>query len=287
MSFKIINKLFFTLTALLLFLLPGSSSADEVLNLYVHPYLPSVELVKRFTPLAEHLGKEIGRTVNLRISKDYQDHITHAGNGDADIAYLGPASYVKLTELHGRKPLLARLEIKGKPVFKGAVIVRKNSTVKTLTELSGKSFAFGDPDSTMSHLVPRSMLIKAGVEINKLSRYRHLKNHNNVALSVLAGDYDAGAVKEEVFYDYEDRGLMLLAWTPDISEHLFVADSSLASETVDSLRTAMLGLKDTRAGREIMHGIKSSMTALVPVRYEDYDNLREIIRILQKDWIKP
>lgn len=67
--------------------------------------------------------------------------------------------------------------------------------------------AFGDPESTMSHLVPRFMLWRVGVTGEVLADYQFLSNHTNVALGVLVGDFDAGAVKEEVFYEFEPKGL--------------------------------------------------------------------------------
>ena len=189
-------KLFVTLLMLLQVLLfSGTLYAQEPLIFAVHPYMPAAELHERFNLLADHLSREIGQPVKLMISRDYKEHIDFVGRGDADIAYIGPASYISMTEQYGKKPLLARLEIKGKPVFKGAIIVRKESKINELTGLAGKSFAFGDPDSTMSSLVPSYMLMNEGVQISELAGYAHLKTHNNVALSVLAGDFDAGAVK--------------------------------------------------------------------------------------------
>ncbi len=260
----------------------GVTNAEESLTLGVHPYLPATELVKRFAPLANYLSKKIGQPVTVRVAGNYQEHIDRIGKNKVDIAYMGPASYVKMVDVYGKKPLLARLEINGNPSFQGVIIVRKESTLHTLTDLTGKRFAFGDPDSTMSHLVPRFMLWKAGVDVDKLASYKFLKNHYNVALGVLVGDYDAGAVKEEVFYKYEKRGLKMLAMTPEISEHVFVASNTLPSQKVHALREALYHLKDDKEGKVIMFSIKNSMTGMVPANDEDYDNLRIILQTPEK-----
>jgi phosphonate transport system substrate-binding protein len=151
-----------------------------------------------------------------------------------------------------------------------------------LSDLEGKSFAFGDPDSTMSHLVPRYMLIEAGIVVEELAHYEFLRSHHNVVLGVLVGDFQAGAVKEEVFYEYEGRGLKALAWTPEIAEHLFVASKKLPAKTVGSLREAMLALKDEPGGRDVMSSIKQGVTAFVPAQDADYDNLRNILHTLEE-----
>ena len=277
----------YILIVLIVFMLSGTLHADEDLIFAVHPYLPATELIKRFNPLAEYLGRETGKSVTLKISGDYESHINLVGRDDVDIAYMGPASYVIMTNQYGRKPLLARVEVMGKPVYNGAIIVRSDSNIHKLADLKGKRFAFGNRFSTSSHLVPRYMLINEGVEISAFSGYAHLNNHNNVALSVLAGDFDVGAVKEEVFFRYEKRGLRVIEWTPDISEHLFIASSEIPRKKADELRTALYNLRNTGEGEEIMKAIKSSITAMIHAKDGDYDNLRHLLKALERENIHP
>ena len=44
--------------------------AAEPLVFSVHPYLPSVELFKRFTPLVDYLSKETGRSIILTVESE-------------------------------------------------------------------------------------------------------------------------------------------------------------------------------------------------------------------------
>jgi len=276
---------FWGLLILLVHCLPLPASAQDPLILAVHPYLPFSELTDRYTPLADYLGNQLGRNVVVRIGRNYKDHMGYIGRDEVDIAILGPALYVTLVDKYGEKPLLARLEIDGKPVFHGKIITGKGSPIVSLADLKGKRFAFGDPESTMSHLVPRFMLLEAGVSADDLADYQFLGSHTNVALGVLAGDFDAGAVKEEVFYKFEQQGLKALATTPPFSEHVFVARSTLPTQTVEAVREAMNQLKDTPEGQDILSRIKKRLTGMVPAQDSDYDNLREILMTLQRHGI--
>ena len=287
MSIKKLKLILYVLLIIASLSFTGSANAEKSLIFSVHPYLPATELVKRYTPLMNYLSQKLGQPVRIQVSKDYQEHIDKIGRDEVDIAYMGPASYVKVTALYGKKPILARLEIKGKPAFQGIIIVGKASPLNNLKDLEGKRFAFGDPNSTMSHLVPRYMLINEGVGIDKLAAHAFLENHQNVALGVLAGDYDAGAVKEAVFYKYEKRGLKAITKTPKISEHIFITGKNLPPGKVKLLRKALLDLKNDERGRSIMSSIKPSMTAMVPASDEDYNNLRTILQTLEKTGIKP
>lgn len=273
----------FTAALLILVSVCGSSAlAGDRLVLGIHPYKSPAKLIKAYTPLAEYLSRKIGVPVQITIAKNYQAHIDAIGSDRLDIAYMGPASYVKLVDRYGKKPLLVRQAIHGKPTFQGKIITRKESPLRSLSQLKGRSFAFGDPNSTMSHLIPRYMLWKAGVSANKLKRYKFLGSHDNVALAVLAGDYDAGAVKEAVFYKYEGRGLKVLKSTPVFSEHVFVTSKILDPETVEKLRKAFLALDKDPIGQQIMSSIKPGITAMHPVEDKNYNNLREILRTLKR-----
>ena len=281
------DRPFQQLTAILVIavLLAGTSTratAADTLTLAVHPYLPAKELIGRFTPLADYLGREIGTPVTVRVGHNYREHIDFVGNDQADIAYVGPAGYVKIVSSYGHKPLLSRLEVNGKPLLVGHIIVRSESPIRTLADLKGKRFAFGDHDSTMSHLVPQYMLEQAGITMGRLAEYKFIGSHNNVALAVLAGDFDAGAVKHEVYIRYQPRGLRALADTPFFSEHLFISRTTLSSGMVARIRQAMLALGNTPDGDRILHAINPQATALVTVMDSDYNNLRQVLKAIGK-----
>lgn len=86
-------------------------SIAEELTMIVHPYLPATEITARFPPLKNYLTGKTGIAINIMVSKSYKEHIQKIGNDEADIAYMGPASYVMMKQQYGPKPLLARLEI--------------------------------------------------------------------------------------------------------------------------------------------------------------------------------
>lgn len=261
----------------------GSQGDKKSLVLGIHPYLPPQTIVRRFGPLADYLGKRLGMEVRINVSMDYAVHIDNIGAGKVDIAYMGPASYVLAVRKYGPLPILASLEVDGRNYFQGVIIRRQGSVIEDISQLRGKRFAFGDPDSTMSHLVPRYMLLQAGVGLSDLGGYEYLSNHDNVALGVLVGDFDAGAVKEEVFYKYRGRGLEAMTYTPEIHEHLFVARTDLSGKLLNAFRSAMWDLHgDEALVREMLEPIKSGITGLVPVEDRDYDNLREILDALKK-----
>ncbi len=276
---KIVPTLLFALVALCALSHPPGARASQQLTLLIHPYLPPEELHKRFTPLANYLTKEIDKQVTIKISRDYPEHIDAVGSEQMDLAYMGPSAYVEMTRKYGKKTLLACQEINGKPFLHGIIFTKADSPITTLAGLAGKRVAFVDHESTMGYFIPRVMLQEAGVEMKQLLQADFLRSHPNVALAVLDGYYEAGAVKDETFYTYQGRGLRMLAKSPAVHEHIFLAASHLSAPLITKVRQALHRLREPR----ILTAIQTTLTGLVPVKDEDYDSLRTIMQSVPQE----
>ena len=272
-------------TALILALTGGviCNAAAAALTLGVHPYLPAAEIKARFRTLAVLIQEEIGRPVEVRVGETYQKHIEVVGNDGVDIAFLGPMSYVTMAASFGSKPLLGRLETSGTPCLTGRIVVRSDSPLRKIGDLKGTRIAFVTKESTMGFVVPMYMLVTAGAA--PPPPYSFLGTHEDVAMGVLAGDYDAGCVKEEVWDHFAPMGLVSIAQTPCISEHLFVTSTTLNPGIIIRLRRLLLGLSKTARGRRALESISSSATAVIHVKDSDYDTLREMIQALKREGV--
>ena len=259
----------------------SAGAADEPLRLGVNPYIDGVELHRRWSPLVDYLSHALQRPVTLVVSPSYAEHIAAAGEGRVDIAYLGPVPYVKLTERYGARPLLGRLRIRGEESFQGVIAVREESGFDDPAQLAGRRFAFGDPDSTMSHHLPRYALHRAGVGLSQLADYGFLGSHDDVALAVLMGRFDAGGLKPSVFERYRSRGLRALAYTPKVPNHVLVAVPELPEEVTAALREALLAMADDRAGKRAIGMLGGGVDGFVSAMEGDFDPLRGMLRSLE------
>lgn len=255
--------------------------APEPLILAVHPYLPPAEIITRFTPLAEYLARAVGRPVAVRVGPSTGQHIDAVGRDSVDIAFIGPYAYVKMVSRHGNKPLLARVEFKGKLTLSSYIVTRADSPLRNLSELRGMRFAFGDPNAIMSTIMPRYALRRAGVELDSLAAYQHIGSQANIALGVLNGDFDAGAVREEFYDEFGAHGLRVLARLPEVPVHLFVARADMPAAQMQILRQALLQLQNATDGAAILRAIGRDMTAMMPVTDADYDGMRKVLRVLE------
>lgn len=272
----------FTLLILIFMTLsPGQATADALV-LGVHPFKPATQLSEMFAPLVAYLSKELGEPVTLRIAKDYQTHIDAVGSDSLDIACMDALSYVEMVEKYGQKPLLARLSFGGNPTYQGKIFVGRDSPIQNLTDLKGKRFAFAEPHSTMGYLMPRYQLWLAGVNIEDFASYEFVGDHVNVSLGVLAGTFDAGAVKEDVFYQYEARGLRAIATTMPVSYHLLMTGRHLPESKRQKLQNILLGAHQNPQGRSALQILTPGITKLSTVQDSDYDSLRTVLSTIKK-----
>jgi phosphonate transport system substrate-binding protein len=277
----------FFITFFLLVSITTSALAEESRELIfsVHPFVSARELHKNFSPLVAYLEKEIDRKIKFTVAKSYEDNITKLGKDLADIVYIGPAAYVVMSERYPKKRVLACLTVEGRPTYKGYIFTKAANPAQKLADLAGKSFASSSKTSTMSYVVPRYMFIEAGVPFPE-KELQLRGNHNNIALAVLAGDVNAGAVKEKTYHKYEARGLKPIAITPEIPEHPFVAGNKMDDETYKKLKQAMLAIKTPEDVRRLLKPIKKTLTGLSDVQDSDYDILREISRSVKDDEVR-
>ncbi len=259
-----------------------SENGSGGIVLAVHPYASPVELARQFAPLLDYLREQTGLPFILSVSKNYETHIASVGGNEVDVALMGPASYVTMSERYGPKRLLCCFETNGSPDFQGYIIVRKDNPAASLKDLQGKSFASSSRESTMSYIVPRYMFIQAGVPFPE-AQLRIVGSHNNVCLNVLARDINAGGVREKAHQKYKDRDLKVIAISPKVTEHPFVATDNLDAHTFDRVKEALLAISDQDEVKRLLTPIKDTLTGLTPVEDKDYNSLRTMMDLVRED----
>ncbi|MCU7834578.1 MAG: phosphate/phosphite/phosphonate ABC transporter substrate-binding protein [gamma proteobacterium symbiont of Taylorina sp.] len=276
----------FLLNTILLLLFCSPVHAEEQkteLVFGIHPYLPATILLERFTPLIEYLEQQTGYEIHIRVSSSYKAHVENIDHGVLDFAYLGPAVYLQLREGNNEFPLLGRLNFARKNTYRGAIIIHQNSPYQSLKDLKGRRFAFADPNSTLGTKVPQRLLLDAGLELSEFKYHSHLKNHHDVALAVLMGKYDVGAIKEEVLQLYQSRGLKVLQWSPEIPSHLFVASRNMNKMQVSEFRKLLLEVHLSPGAENILNNIKKGCVAIIPAQADEYEALRQLINVNTND----
>jgi phosphate/phosphite/phosphonate ABC transporter binding protein len=253
------------------------SAGTSFVKLGIMPLESPAQMYKKFLPLAEYLSREVGRDVVFKLTPTFTDAVKDIGTGAADICYMTPTTYIEANDKYGVE-LLAKAVRNGVPYSHTIIVARQDSSIKSLEDLKGRSFAFGDKMSTSSYLVPLYMLARAGVRLADLSEHRFLGHHDDVAKAVLLGELDAGGLRETTAYQYMDKGLKFIKTSENIPEFNFCARPGLDRELVEKVKSALLKLNAMGAGAAVLKSVDKDYTAFMDASDKDYDGIREMLR---------
>ena len=230
--------------------------------------------IEQKAPLKEYLTKAIGRPVELIIPTNYNATVEALGNGSLDFAYLGGLTYVIAQQRYGVVPLVQR---ESDLRFHSLFITQTGSPIKSLADLKGKNFAFGDIVSTSGHLMPYNALNKSGFDVEKDFKYRYTGSHPATAKAVESGTVDAGAMDETVYNAMTADGTLdknkvrVFFTTPPFLDYVWVARKDVPADARQKFEEAFLSLQKGKDDKvlDILRGnkfVKASDTSYTELK---------------------
>jgi len=233
---------------------------------------------KKLTPLIKYISKVISKDLKFKTGFDYADTIENFKNGSYDFGFIGPSPYIEATKnIKNHIKIIIGLNNKNNGYFNSVIIVKKNSNIKDISDLKGKSFAFGSPKSTLSYYMPMNLLQKNHLD-KKISNFVFLGKHDKVAKYIIMGKYDAGGIKESVAKKYS-KYLKIITKTIDIPDFIIVASAKIPDNIVKKIREALLKPE----AQKLAKYIKQSATGFKSRKHSDYAQLEKIMINVKKN----
>ena len=239
--------------------------------------IPAV-MHKRLTPLTKYLSKELNRPVSLKLSPNMGAAINEAAKASVDLAYLTPVAYLKARD-KGNVELIAKTVTNGKASFKLVIVVREDSPIKSVEDLIGKSFAFGDERA----LLQRAAVVGSGIKLGQFSHYKFLGHYDNIARAVMSKDFDAGILKDTMAYKWQGKGLRILYASPDLPPYNIVVSRKVDKGLRDKLRQAFLRLDHNDPEHmRVIKALDKKYDGFAPTSDDEYNVVREMIKPFNK-----
>ncbi len=244
-------------------------------------------LIQNAQPLKTYLEQTLKKNIEIIVTTDYSSMIEAMRFGRIEVAYFGPFSYVlaksRAPEI---EPFAVGVE-RGSPTYNSILIATAGGPVKTLADIRGKPFGFGDQASTSSHLAPRAHLLKkAGLDGEKDYRPVHLGTHDAVARAVQAGQVPAGALSKAIYDNLVSRNtidpakLVQLDLSDPIPNYPIVMQGNLAPALKQAIRDAFINVKD----KEVLKSFR--VEGFAATNDKAYDVLRDTAKVLKLDIAK-
>lgn len=168
---------------------------------------------------------------------------------------------------HGAGKLLLRRWKGGMADYHSVIFARRDSGMKRLEDLKGKTIVFEDAGSTSGYLLPKLFLQRRGLKLTEKSRfdgdhpatdigYVFAGTQEKLVDAVLTKQAAAGAFSDDDFGGLEEKkraDIAILAQTERLPRHLLSVRTDLAPALAGRLEAILLAMHEDPEGRQILH----------------------------------
>ncbi|WCN12746.1 PhnD/SsuA/transferrin family substrate-binding protein [Marinomonas mediterranea] len=209
----------------------------------VVPQQSAKKLAAKWSPVLQYISDASGVDIHFTTAKNIPEFEKRLLAGEYDLAYMNPYHYIVFHEKPGYEAVAKQ---KNKQI-KGIVVVRKDSTIQSLSELQDAQLAFPSPAAFAASILPRAQLAKDNIAFTP----RYVSSHDSVYLNVSKGFFPAGGGVLRTFNNTSPKvreQLKVLWTTQPYTSHAIAAHPRVAKEKVQKILQAMLQMNDDPQG---------------------------------------
>lgn len=202
------------------------------------------------------LEERLERPVAFVQRGNYREIVDLLLAGKLDFAWLCGYPYVR----HRRQLRLVAVPLwQGQPLYRSYLIVAKEASHRSLTDLRGATFAYSDPDSNSGFLYPQYALRAMNENpATYFSRTFFTWAHRTVVEAVSIGLADGGAVDGYVWETLArtrpqlTSGTRVIDRSPWLGFPPFVARGDMSPGEMQRFRAALMGMATDGRGAELL-----------------------------------
>ena len=264
------SKAGWRMTLLLIALLFGwpLAHAEESYTFAVVPQFEQRKLFATWKPIIDELSRRTGITLNLVATQSVSEFERELSRGRYDFVYSNPYHILRELTRQGYVPLVC-----DQTPLRGILVVRKDSPIKTPTELDGAKLAIPSFNA-----LGASLLLRADLE--QIYKAKPLpvdvKTHSSVYLQVANGLLPAGGGVEKTLSE-QDRTvqamLRVLYTTREMPSHPVAAHPRLPAGVRQALQRALLDLASSEDDKKLL--LHVPMTNPVATSMQDYTPMKK------------
>lgn len=261
---------------------PAALASDEdpsTLRVALLPDEDAATIIKQNQALKDYLEKKLDKKVRLVVTTDYSSMIEAMRFGRLELAYFGPLSYT-LAKSKADIESFAGRKKGGKTTYHSVLIGNKAAGIGNFEDIKGKQVAFGDTASTSSHLIPKKMLMDAGLEVDADYKQNFLGAHDAVAVAVQNGHAQAGGLSQPIFESLVERGIVsmdkvkIIKISAAYPQYPWAMRSDLKPALKAEIKQAFLTLND----KTVLKNFKAE--GFGEMADKDYDVIRDLAKSL-------
>lgn len=241
------------------------------------------ELQRRSAPLVKYLTEALGTRVTYVPVTDYGAAVQALSADRIDFAWLGGFTHVQARNLGEVEPLVMRDIDRD---FRSVFIASSVSGIRDVSELRGRTFAFGSKSSTSGHLMPRHFLLR-DYDLDPDKDFSGAPvfsgAHDATVKMVESGKVDAGALNKEVWNRLVrerkvDMSKVSVVWTtPGYVDYVWTARLGVDPRIRARFREAFLALEAENPEHRAVLDLQGARK-FVKATPSDFDAIERVAR---------
>ncbi len=259
---RFIKKSINYLSAILLFIfLLQPVQAKEPVRFGVLSIAPPARIHAKWQPFVEYLSEKLGQDVKIVVPRGFKKMKQAAAQGKVDFFYINSHVFYRLKQ-EGKAIAVAQMEnVRGETTSRSDIFVRKDSKIKSVRDLKGKSIAFVSPMGAGGYLAPRAYLYEEGINTKKEVKELFTKNLSNSIYKVLLGETDAGTmcgVNYNLMSKKLNTGeLKIIGQSDPYPENVIAARSNIDQTLLKKVKDIIINMPQDKKGKEVLVKMQS------------------------------
>ncbi|HUP64754.1 MAG TPA: PhnD/SsuA/transferrin family substrate-binding protein [Thermoanaerobaculia bacterium] len=232
-----------------------------------------------------------GVPFDFALYSNYERQVEELLAGHIDIAWNTPLAHVRVRACTSGQSVSLGMRDSDRD-FHAKIIVRKDSGIRSLADLEGKTLAVGSRDSTQARILPLHFIEREGVDLSRVTLLpfdTDLGKHGDTGSSELdvlraleEGTAEGGAIGDLIWVNEQAAGridpakIEVLYTTPPFDHCMFDALPSLPEKKRSDFKRVLFAMKwDVPEHRRLLEleGLREWM----PPREDGYRSLEEAL----------
>lgn len=263
-----LRKLSAICIAFTLFTLPLSHGIQaKTLTFGIVPQQPAKKMVKAWQPLFDYIENYTGYTIDFHTAKDIPSFEANLANGKYDIAYMNPFHFIVFNSSVGYQALAKQKDER----LQGIIVVHKDSSIQSLTDLNGAELVFPSPTSFASSIVISAKLRSDNIAFIP----RYVNSHDSVYLNVEKQFFLAGGGIYRTLHSSPSQQALKVLWeSPFYTPHAIATHPRISQDERQSIINALISISRDASSVDVLKHL--GMNGFVEADDSHWDDVREL-----------
>ena len=250
----------------------------------VHPLHNPNRLFEVYQPMVDYINARLkGSELRLEASRNYAAYDQKLFSGYFDFSLPNP--YQTVTAVSKGYKIFGKMA--DDENFRGIILVRKDSGIKKVTDLKGKTVSYPAPTALAATMMPQWYMHEHGIDINHDIKNAYVGSQESSIMNVFLGKSAAASTWPPPWRAFikqrpEIAEQVEIKWeTSHLPNNGLVAREDVPDDLIQSVSEIIFSLHETSEGRQIL--ARMELSAYEKAEDATYDSVRLFLKRFENE----